>query len=626
MNIQSLEEKYLKAKIAYYEGNPFLTDSEFDSLEEELKNKGSKVIYQVGSKRKDFDIPHPTPMKSLAKIQTELTSEGKDIKKEDIDKWYNKRTKQLGKKVPLLSSPKFDGNAINIIYRGNKLSSILTRGDGKSGKDITERLKSKVPETLTINMLGNDLFSTDDIIEIRCEVVISLEIFNKKYSEKFANARNYVAGVLGKDDYDEEKVSELKIIPLIFLVNGVHVPQDHFTSNSVFHTNWNWNLDVEEYETRFSFYEKNREELDYQLDGIVFSFPTEYRKQLGENDHDPEWSIAVKFIPKDVVAEVEGIEWNISKRGEIFPVILLKPTLLDGTIVKRASGYNLGYLLKNKIGYGAKVTIAKAGDIIPEVQRVVVESEEITQPETCPYCYSELSFDGVHIRCTNETCVGKIRKQLATSIGVLDLQRIGSKTIEPFAGDFINMFEVIRFVKEEGNTHKIEKYGLKKGSRSHEIFLDAFNNIRSLTYEQVIQMLGYENVGKKLSTQLAREHEGLDYNYAHLEKALVAKLRSEDISNYIKEVVSYLESLGILVERPKKETKDETIGVCLTGSPKSFGFKTKKEFLAEFCNLKEVSLSDSNCKCLITDDLNSISSKMKTAQKKGIEIKTYGDF
>jgi len=188
------------------------------------------------------------------------------------------------------------------------------------------------------------------------------------------------------------------------------------------------------------------------------------------------------------------------------------------------------------------------------------------------------------------------------------------------------MYELLLWVWLEGETSKlIEKYGIEFGSRSHEIFVQAFKNIRSLTYEQVIQMLGYDNVGKKLSTQLAREHAGLDYDYAHLERALVEKLRSPDVSNYIKYVVSGLENLGITIDRPKAEIKDEgATGVCMTGSPKAFGFATKAEFLAKHPNLYEVDLKDASF--LVTDDLSSTSSKMKTAEKKGIGIKTYGDF
>ena len=630
-NIAVLEDKYLKAKIAYYEGDPFLTDAEFDILEEELRKAGSKVIDQVGSKRKDFDFAHPSKMQSLAKIQTEIREEdgSTDYKVEPFMKWFNKNTTIIKSFSKLIASPKFDGSAINIIYKGNKLFNILTRGDGKAGKSILKRLKEKLPEEIDTGVLKID---DNDFIEIRCEVVIDTNIFNEKYKGsreegKFANARNYVAGVLGKDDYDEVKVSELTIIPLAFLVNGKHIDQKFFSKNKLYHNNYNSIVLAENLVDTLQGYEKLREEIQYQLDGVVFAFPHEYRETLGENEHDPEWAIAIKFIPKDTITEVVGIEWNVSKRGELCPVMLLKPVELDGTIVKRASGYNAGYVDKNKLGVGAKVSIAKAGDIIPEIQKVIVPSEDYVLPETCPECGGYVEYDMIHLECENETCPGKIKKLLGSGAALLDLKGVGGKRLEAFANDFKNIFEVFVWVQQEGYTKQIEKYGFKYGERLHEIFFKAFKNIKELNYETVIQMLGYENVGKKLSIQIAKEHAGLTPDYTGLEKALVEKLHTPAVENQIKNAVDTLRLLEIKIITPGVKKKNSNVfGICMTGSPKAFGYKNKAEFISQFPGLFETSLSDSECKYLITDSYDSTSGKMKTAVKKGIEIKTYEDF
>ena len=627
-NIQILEEKYLKAKIAYYEGFPFMTDAEFDALESFLKEKGSKAPEQVGSKRKDFDFSHPTKMLSLSKIQTEETEAGTNYMEEAFQKWYQKRSQQIGKVSSLFSSPKFDGNAINIIYRGDTLANVLTRGDGFTGKDITRRFSLKLPQKLII--FGLDPITDEDVIEIRCEVVIKTKLFQEKYSAEFANPRNYVAGVIGKDDEDLEKMSELDIIPLNFLINGKFASPSIFSKNEIFSKNFNTIVPADDYVTTLKAYEMLREEYPYQLDGVVFAFPVEYRESLGENDHDPEWAIAIKFVPAEVVTSVEGIEWNLSKRGEIIPTLLLKPVFLDGSTVSRASGYNAKYVIEKGIGKGALVSIAKAGDIIPEIQKVIApSSENAPLPETCPACGKLAVWNDseVHIICSDPNCHGRIAKQLSYAVKILEIQRVGEKTIEPFAKDFKNMFELMVWVLGAGAATKdIEKYGIKWNSRSHEIFVQAFMNIKSLTYTQVIQMLGYDNVGEKISTQLAREHAGLDYDYANLERALVAKLRSPEVSSYIKKVVLTLESLGITIDKPKAALTTGTIYVCMTGSPKPFGFATKADFISKFPMVEEVSISDKKCQFLITDDYNSTSNKMGVATKKGITIKTYGDF
>jgi len=562
-------------------------------------------------------------MLSLAKLQTEATENGTDYQEDDFRKWVNKNKAILGLMPELEASPKFDGNAINIIYQGTKLVNILTRGDGLTGKDITKRMAQHVPSELIL--LGLDVEDTDTV-EIRAEVVIDIRIFNEKYAADFANARNYVAGVIGKDDADEVKASELTVIPLHFLVNGKHVAWSHFKRNLFSCQNWNTSFIPDNYVQTIKSFEKLREILHYQLDGVVISFPAHVRELLGENDHDPEWAIAIKFVPVEIITEVDGVEWNVSKKGEIMPTVLLKPVFLDGSTVKRASGYNAGYITNKCIGVGAMVSLIKAGDIIPEIKKVVSETTEtFVLPSQCPACKSKLSFDGIHLMCSNENCVGKIAKQLTGALSILGVKGIGEKTIEPFAKDFKNIYDLMRWVLLTGYCNAIEEYGIKYKSRSHEIFVQAFKDIKSLTYEQVIQMLGYENVGKKISIQLSREHAGMDYDYANLEKALVSKLRSPEVSNYIKEVVKGLEDLGIKIDRPKKESS-ETIGICMTGSPKEFGFATKAEFLAKFPAAKEVSLTDSSCRYLITDSYQSTSSKMKTAVKRGINILTYGDF
>jgi len=624
-SIHQYEEQYLKAKIAYYDGNPFLTDAEFDVLEEFLKGKNSKVINQVGSKRKDFDFPHPSRMRSLSKIQMSQTESSKDYKIEEFIKWYDKRKKIVGAST-LLASAKFDGNAINIIYRGGILSNILTRGDGNTGKDITKRLKSYLPEEIhsTIKLTNTD------VLEIRAEVVIDLNLFNSKYAKDFANARNYIGGVLGADEEDLNKTSELKIMPIHYILNGNHIEPNNFSNNPVFHTNNSIFFEIDRYAQTIKLFEEIRLKYNYQLDGVVISFSEQYRKKLGENEHEPEWAVAIKFIPPEAITTVTDIEWNVSKNGELIPTVLLEPVFLDGSTIRRVSGYNAGYIVNKKIGKNAKLSIAKAGEIIPEVQKVIISSSNTNQLVTnCPACSSETEFDGIHLYCTNEDCIGKKAKQLSSAIKVLNIKGIGEKTIEPFAKTFNNIFELIRWARTEAVTvnGNIDQYGIKYGSRSHELFLNAFKNIKTINYSQIIQTLGYENVGDKLSTQIAREHAGLDFDYSNLEKELVAKLRSEKESNFIKSIVRDIELMGgIEINKPKIETNLNVVYACLTGSPKAFGFNVKQDFLAKYPNLQEISINDKKCQFLITDSYQSTSSKMKDAVKRGITIKTYGDF
>jgi len=422
-------------------------------------------------------------------------------------------------------------------------------------------------------------------------------------------------------------VGDLTIIPVALINDGKQVTLELVPEgiNGLTHQE---RLNPKDYVKCIKEMETLRETFEIPLDGVVLSVPYDFRGTLGENEHDPEWAIAIKFVPDEVVTKVVGLEWNISKTGEFTPVVLLNPVELAGTIVKRASGYNAGYIVTNHIGPNAIVSIAKAGDIIPEIQSISVESDEtFLRPHICPHCNSYLDFDGIHLTCPNDLCQGKIAKKLATACTSLDLKNVGGKTIEPFAADFNNMCEVMIWVLMFGDSKEIEQYDIKYQSRSHEIFLNAFKNIKSLTYEQVIISLGFDNVGRKLSLQIAREHCGLVPDYSGLERALVTMLHERDVEDQIKNAVTVLERLGITIDKPKEEmvTKD-TVYVCMTGSPKIFGFPTKAEFITKFPNLVDVEISDKRCQFLITDSYSSTSSKMKTAEKKGITIKTYGDY
>jgi len=372
MNIQNLETQYLKAKIAYYDGNPLMSDAAFDILEGELKDLGSKVVEQVGSKRKDFDFQHPNKMKSLGKFQMEDVEGITNYCETEFNQWLASRKSILAKHGTTLTymfyGPKFDGSAINIIYRNGKLESVLTRGDGAFGKDASDRFRKHLPETFVYD---------GEMAEIRCEGVMAVKTFNEKYSKElgtgtYENARNTVAGIIGADDIDINMVADINLVPLHFLVDGKHrdISNIHFT-HPIFASTEVELIGLHDYIPSVIKSIKARDLNKYPLDGIVFTLPFGVREILGENDHDPNWAIAIKFVSEEAVTTVVGIEWNLGKTGELTPVILLKPVRLAGTTVKRASGYNAGYIIKNRIQVGTILSVQKAGDIIPEVKQVI---------------------------------------------------------------------------------------------------------------------------------------------------------------------------------------------------------------------------------------------------------------
>lgn len=623
-NLFSYENKYLSAKLMYYKGTPIMSDSEFDVLEKFLNENKSKVTMQVGYKSKDFNFTHPTKMLSLSKIQTELYEDGSTNYMENVFfQWFKKRTKHGNTK--LMSSPKFDGNGVNAIFIGGKFANVITRGGGNKGKDVTDIIGSIFPTEL---IFDGELKETD-VIEIRCEIVIDKFLFDDKYKNLFANPRNYVAGVIGADVKNEEKVSELTPIALHFKLNGKFFSANLVMKNEFVKTSdYQQIREYTDYVDIIKEYEELRPNFKFQLDGVVFAFEDEYREELGENDHDPEWSVAIKFIPEEATTDVIGISWNVGKTGELAPVILLNPAKLDGATVKRVSGYNHGFIINNKLGLNSTISIHRAGDVIPEVQSIIIESEDYSHiPSVCPSCGQHLSIEGIHLMCNNEKCSGRVGKQLVTNAKMLNLKGVGPRTLDWFSTDFEDLIDLIIWVKTFGDTNDIENYGIKYNSKSHQNFINIFNNIKSLTLPQVIVMMGYNNVGLKLAEQVSKLYSGQVPDWTSQDKSLVQLFYKDEIKQKIYDKISKLKNNGITIEQQKEVIiNDDAIFVCMTGSPKEYGYSTKGDFLSNFNNVIDSSLSDKRCKYLITDDMSSTSSKMKTAEKKGITILTYIDF
>ena len=370
-------ELYRKAKLSYYKGNPIMSDTEFDALEIIVSALPEfKKYVGFGDDDRNAKFNHVTKMLSLSKIQAGIdgTLSG-IIPTDDFSSWLKSKN-ILSQTKKLEATPKFDGNAINLIYKGNSLDAILSRGDGTAGRDYTNKLNHIVPNSIDIDGY--------DFIEVRGEVVIDREIFNKshRYSDgkDYKNERNYVAGVLNRD----EDMSHL-IKDFAFLAVEIKGTKDgkteHISIQGDTLKNLGFNLEHSLFKIIFGTYDfaaVYEEMLDYRinkcpylLDGFVIKTPESTRAYFGESSHDPNWALAVKFPAEETITSIEGIEWNMGKDGQLTPVALLKPIELDGTTVRRASMHNYGWIIENKCMPGAIVKIAKKGDIIPQITEVV---------------------------------------------------------------------------------------------------------------------------------------------------------------------------------------------------------------------------------------------------------------
>lgn len=617
-----LEKLYLKSKKSYYTGTSSLSDDEFDRLEAELKALNSSVVNLVGfnDMNRNAKFIHPSSMLSLAKHQA--TIDGIPPIEATL-KWMNNLNQDYFE-----ATPKFDGNAVNVIYKNGKLDAILSRGDGTSGRDYTNKLYNSVPSEINSNGFN--------IIEIRGEVTIKTSIFEAKYSE-FKNERNFVAGVLNRDDNKKSVLDDL--IFMAIEIRGHKSKGDYDFIDIEILKEWGFNKSVELLKVIFKaseFEDVYNKMLDYRinkspvrLDGFVIKTKENTRVSIGENGHDPKWAVAIKFPPQEAVTQIIDIQWNYGKTGAYTPIAIMNPINLDGSIVTRASLFNYGYIRDNKCYPGAIVSIAKSGDIIPIIQNIVSPSTstEVFHPVHCLHCGKELIIDNnIHLICNNENCEGKLLYKFEYAFNQLEIIGSGIAMIKSIWNSGIrNVIDILD--KTKFNKDILLSNGQFKEGKILENLLNEVSKIKEIHLDKLILLLGFDGMGKTTSLEVAKFISGQKYSFHSLEKKVVNGFNiGDEKRNLVDEALEILKLNNINIIYPIVVDKSIKI-VELTGSPKTAGFKSKSEFI-EFLKTKGYinGKLDKNTSYLITDDLNSTSSKMKRAEKNGVKIITYENF
>ena len=406
MTIKEQCEQYLKHKYLYYcVGKPIISDYDFDLFEKELRNTGDELAIKVTDlvdfpsldtiknlglnidniapvvkvKKSDEDHNHLTPMLSTKKVQIQNEEDfEKNEDYNDLILFFNKIKTDY-----YIAEPKFDGNGLEVIYKDGKLFQILTRGDSETGKDKTKKLSIVTSIPSRIDVAG--------IVEIRGELLCKQKTWEQKYKsydknkETGQNSRNWVGGIVTKEDYIIEEILDLDFcaFSLVKVINGKAEYVEN-ESTELKNLGFNANIDfyskkiknINDFKDLYFDYKNYRENIsEYQLDGIVLKYPEKLRNKLSTNSKYPFWSCAIKFHAEIATSEIISIEWNFSKTGEMSPVAIIKPTeMFDGRILRRASLSNIGTIYRKKSYVGAIVSLRLAGDIIGQVVDVIEPS------------------------------------------------------------------------------------------------------------------------------------------------------------------------------------------------------------------------------------------------------------
>jgi len=631
----NLENVYMNAKRSYYQGEPILSDVDFDILEDYLKTTNRlKQCVGFNDDDRNAKFNHITSMLSLSKLQA--STDGVDIVNDplliDATSWLQSKGQDEYE-----ATPKFDGNAINLIYKKGKLDAGLSRGNGLAGRDYTDKLLAIVPNEIEMD-------AKYDIVEVRGEIMISKEIFDKKYSADKKNERNFVAGILNRP-------TDLEVLDIIsdFTFMAVEGRGFDFAGIMEFVTikqleNWGfyenyslftYNFKPRDFESAYRLMLEYRKTSPFRLDGFVIKTPEDARIYLGENKHDPNWAVAIKFPPEEATTTVIDIEWKFGKTGQLTPVAILEPTDLDGTTVQRASMHNYGYVISKGCVPGAIVTIAKKGDIIPQIINIKIPSEQkYEMPKHCPECNSKLVVEDdakgipTHLQCSNEDCGGLDYLKFFHGFNELGIVSTGGALIKKiYEAGFTSIFDVLdrtKFTKRN-----LTKTGVLQNGKTLDKMFKQITSLNSIELYKVIKMLGIDNMGNTIAKQVANKFAGIPYSFKSLEKTVCAGFDlGEDRFILLSSAIDVLKLNGIDIKFPTEvKVAVGSIKFEMTGSPKDFGYKTKEEFIAYAKTKGYVHSGIKDADVLFTDSLTGSSSKMKHANSPNTKTtaKLYSD-
>ena len=614
MDILDLEERYLKAKEAYYSGSPILTDDEFDRLEEVLKSMSSDVVNMVGSTDRNYKHQHLSPMLSLNKAQAALDGTPPTIQMND---WFS----LFPSGTVFEATPKYDGNAVNLIYRKGKFEKAITRGDKLKGRDVTSKLIRKVP--LWLEGVNED-------VEVRGEAVMEVSTFVRKYSH-FKNPRNFIAGCLNRDDIDESTLDNITFMALEVRIHdgGYEYPENTqaWLSNHGFNKKHSHfiTFTASDFEKAYSGMKSYREDHSpFQLDGFVVKAPEAMRLQYGENGHSPLWAMAVKFPPKEAVTKVIGIKWNMGTTGEITPVVEFEPIDLDGSTVRNASAFNAGNILSSGLFPGAEVVVAKSGDIIPQVMRVIKPCFDGVLPTSCPCGKSGTSIQGIHLYCASENCETMMMKKFISGLGVFKLDKFGGVTRTTlYESGYDEIWKI--FDRKLFNEESLVATGNFKSGKTLTSLLQEVDKVKKVSLWQIIHSLGFDGVGTTAAKELAKYIRGQEHSFSGLEKEAVRGFdEGTEKRNRIEKLVTVMIENGMEVE--EEVVLKNGVGYEMTGSPKASGFNVKSDLEKFLLSKGYFHTGLKEARILLTDSVTSSSSKMQQARKLGVEIREYSEF
>lgn len=586
-----------------------LSDEDYDNLEQEffdiydsfdtiLKEKYRKQYDDVNDGK--FKIIEKQENKSLQLSIEKIKSTDNENALQTVKNCHNIVRRLLS--IPNLYKsdtfknkvfwcPKFDGISLKIT-KTLISTQILTRG----GQDVTKILYNNRDIQKALHYMEDKQIGI-----IHGELLLAKNIFKAQYSDKYANPRNAVVGVL------KENPDDLNFLYYTDGTNQLFNKMYEVLSEQDIQNMWN---------RYYNCYKSD--DYPYMVDGIVFTSIVIEQQLTAENSQYPNNFIALKFPASIVQTEVLDIDWTIKKSGKYTPVLKVKPVFIDGSTIEFVSAYSYHKLKEFKCGIGSIINITKGNDIIPKVVKTIKPSLDYKLPEN-------IKLDGKHIFTTDSNDI-EITDNYKFTKGLISLgiQGIGD-TIASNLGDRIFNNDIIEIFNNQKKADVIELLGID--SANYSKFSEVYN-IKKLTLDKLIFMLQFPSCGDVLSRRCAEIITKINMDTTGMNKSVLQNVCQGEGFRKIQESIKRLKEYGVIVIKPVVINED-TVTYEMTGNPPSNLFKNKADFVQKmsekYPNSNHLSLTKTT-NILFTDDLNSSSSKMNKARKYNIKIMLYKDY
>jgi len=621
--VQELEElvRY-HADLYFNQNKPELSDAEFDALVEELKSLSpdSSVLGEVGSVPSyGKKVTHDRPMGSLDKAKTAG----------EVTAWCSGHTKST--KVAV--TPKMDGAAVRLNYKGGILIQGATRGNGDVGQDITDNIRAmaSIPKNLGTDFSG----------EVRGECFMSRTVFEelneqarKNGGRVFANPRNAASGSVQCQDPKETGARRLDF----WAYDAIPDDGATFSTESEKRTHMASCLgdlelvpmeviELADFEAHASEWEVKRPSLDYEIDGLVCALDSiDDQEAAGFNGKNPQGKLAYKFKPEQQTAKVRDIDLQVGRTGRATPMARIEPTYVSGSTITNITLHNYARVKELDIAPGDDILIEKAGEIIPQVVRVIDRSgrQPFVMPDTCPVCSHKLELDdgNISLWCNNPACAAKLERRILHWLDRLEVLGLGGSTVHNLCeAGYVKSLPDIYYINRD------QAAAATGGVRAGEKIIEAILGKNKIPLWRFLAGLGIHGLGRSTSKDVAKQYKKLEV-IRGLKADEFMKLEGigDTVGNSIADgLISLKDEIDKLIETIEVEDVEDLTGplagksFCMTGALPS---GTKRNDMATRIEAAGGEVKNSVGKgltYLVMADPSSTSSKAEKARKLGTE-------